>query len=671
MNTKLFVFIATILMSLPVMAQKFELGKVSVEELQQKQHPTDPDATAAVLFTKGEVSFDYNEQNGFTMTRRVKTRIKIYKKEGYDWANFEQTYYLPNESKETVSFSDAATFNLENGKIVKSKLKSDGEFDEKLNKYWGKKKITMPNVKEGSVIEYEYTISSGNITKLDDWDFQMSIPVNYSEFQTEFPEYFVYKINQRGYIFPKVTTQNSQKSYTINGKERTGGEGFSPVRTTFTQDKIDFEATKTTYLAENVPALKDEAFVNNIHNYVSGISHELSTIKYPNTPVKYLSTDWETVTKKIYDYDDFGPELNKTGYFEEDVNTLLAGITTPTEKIITLFDFVKKNIKWNGFYGYACNDGVKRAYKDRAGNVAEINLMLTAMLRHSGINANPVLLSTRSNGISFFPSRTAFNYVICAVEIKDGLILLDATDSYALPNVLPIRDLNWFGRLVRKEGSSNEVDLVPKMLSKESVNMMAKISDKGEVTGKLRKQLTDYNALVFRQRYSDMNNDSYLENLENKNNKIEISEYSRENDKELAKPIIETYAFKGSTVEIIGDKMYFTPMLFMSLDSNPFKQEKREYPVDFTFPTEDKYTVAIEIPSGYQVESIPASVSLATVEGFATFRYTIAHADGKIQLSVITDINSAIVAPDNYEMLKDFFQKMIDKQKEKIVLKKV
>jgi hypothetical protein len=47
-----------------------------------------------------------------------------------------------------------------------------------------------------------------------------------------------------------------------------------------------------------------------------------------------------------------------------------------------------KNLKWNGYYGYSCNDGVKKKYKDKTGNVAEINLMLTAMLRYANLNAN-------------------------------------------------------------------------------------------------------------------------------------------------------------------------------------------------------------------------------------------------------------------------------------------
>jgi hypothetical protein len=66
----------------------------------------------------------------------VQTRIKIYKKEGYDWANQAVRYYLANNGEEKIYFKDAATYNLVGDKIEKPK-KNDGEFDEQINKYWG------------------------------------------------------------------------------------------------------------------------------------------------------------------------------------------------------------------------------------------------------------------------------------------------------------------------------------------------------------------------------------------------------------------------------------------------------------------------------------------------------------------------------------------------------
>lgn len=670
MKIKLILTFLFVIFFLNSNAQKFDLGKVSLAELQEKEHPKDPSAVAAILFKKGNVTFEYDQNAGFFTVTEVKTRIKIYKKEGYEWANQEINYYADSNINEKVSISDAITYNVVDGKIEKTKLKSDGEFVEKINKYWSRKKITMPNVKEGSVLEFGYTIRSPRYGSLSDWSFQTSIPVNYSEYNTYVPEYFTYNSNQKGFFSPKVIVEKKTSSIMLTTKERYVSSAVA--HTTFSTDKIDFIETHTKYLAENLPAIKEEAFVNNIDNYTSSMSHELSMTKFPNATLEYYSTDWESVTKTIYEYSDFGPELNKTGYFEDDISTLIAGINTPIEQIATIFNYVKTSVKWNDYTGYSCNDGVKTAYKNKTGNVAEINLMLTAMLRFAGLNANPVLVSTRSNGITHFPSRNAFNYVIAAVETPEGLILLDATEIYSVPNVLPLRDLNWFGRLIRKDGTSSQVDLMPKTLSKEMVNMNIDLKTDGSVDGKARIQLTNHQALEFRKSILVLDKDNYIEKLETSNNNIEISDYSRENDLDLSKPIVEKYSFKDNkSVEIINDKIYISPMLFLGAKENPFKQEVREYPIDFGYPTEEKFNINIKIPEGYVVESMPKGVSLTTGENIGLFKYIIANPEGSVQIVITTDINSAIVSADFYEVLKDFFQQMIDKQNEKIVLKKI
>jgi hypothetical protein len=652
-------------------AQEFKLGKVSIPELLEKVHPKDSSAVAAILFKKGETRFKYSDTEGFEVVTVVQTRIKIYKKEGYEWANQEIRYYLDPSFNEKVSFSDAYTYNLVGGKIEKTKLKSDGEFTEKINKFWGKKKIAMPNVKEGSVIEYEYTIRTGAIGSLRDWYFQSSIPVNFSEYITYIPEYYTYNSNQKGYVMLNTNVAKKTNQIVLHDKERSGGAG-NVVKTTFTEDKIDYQETQTTYSAKDLPAMKDEAFVNNIDNYTSSISHELSMTKFPNSTVKMYSTDWESVVKTIYNYDDFGLELNKTGYFDDDINKLLTGINVQNERVAAIYNYVKSSVKWDNFKGYSCNDGVKKAYKDKTGNAAEINLMLTAMLRYAGLNANPVLVSTRDNGITFFPSRTAFNYVIAAVETPEGMILLDATEKYAEPNILPLRDLNWKGRLIRKDGTSTEVDLMPKTLSKEAMSMNIVLKNDGSVDGKVRRQLVDHEALQFRKENLTKSKDIYLEELEGKNNNIEISDYLRDNDLDLSKPIVENYAFKDTKgAEIINDKIYISPMLFLTAKNNPFKQEVREYPVDFGYPMLNKFNINIEVPEGYLVESMPASINIATGDDIGAFKFMIANADNKIQIAITSTINTAIVAPDFYPVLKGFYQQMIDKQNEKIVLKKI
>jgi transglutaminase-like putative cysteine protease len=662
-----FLFVATFFSN--ANAQDFKLGKVSVAELQEKSHPKDPAAVAAILFKKGEVRFEYVEKEGFKVITVVQTRIKIYKKEGYDWANQAVRYYTASNGEEKIYFKDVATYNLVGDKIEKTKLKSDGEFDEQINKYWGRQKITMPNVKEGSVIEFEYTIKSPRFSELIDWSFQSSIPVNYSEFRTYIPEYFVYTPNQKGYVFPKVSFEKNNKAIVKNSKERATGLVST---TTFSQTKIDYIETVTSYLAENLPAMKEEAFVNNMDNYTSSVSHELAMTKFPDASNDLYATDWPSVTKKIYENDDFGAELNNTGYFEDDINRLLTGLKTPYEKIDAIYNFVKTNIKWNDYYGYSCNDGVKKAYKEKTGNIAEINLMLTAMLRYAGLTANPVLVSTRSNGIALFPSRTGFNYVIASVETPSGNMLLDASDKFSTPNVLPFRALNWTGRLIRKDGTSDVVDLMPKVNSNSTVMMNYTIDERGTISGKLRKQQTDYNAMTFRKNVDNVTEDSYLEKLENENRKIEVTGYSRQNEKDLKLAVMETYSFTGSNLcEVIGGKIYVSPMLFFTEVKNPFQQEVREYPVDYGFPFMEKNTINIYIPEGYAIERLPDPTFITMQENLGSFRFNTNVVGNQIQISITNQVNTAIIAPAYYSMLKEYYQGIIDKENEKIILTKV
>jgi transglutaminase-like putative cysteine protease len=652
-------------------AQEFKLGKVSIAELEQKIHPKDSSAVAAILYTKGKARIEYDLNEGFVTLTDVETRIKIYKKEGYDWANQAVWYYKMSSLTEKVSFADAYTYNLVNGKIEKTKLKTEGTFDETVNKFRAQKKITMPNVKEGSVIEYRYTIKSPSDRLIREWDFQENIPVNYSEFITYIPEYYVFNSRQKGYVFPKMSVEKKPRSITFTNKERIGSGGFV-VKTEYSTEKLEYVETQTAYIAKDFPAMKEEAFVNNMDNYVSSVQHELSMTKYPNSTMKMYSTDWNSVAKTIYEYDSFGPELNKTGYYEDDLKILLAGKNTPEEKIWAILNHVKSSVKWNGYTGYDCDNGVKKAYKEKTGNIGDINLMLTSMLRYAGLTANPVLVSTRENGIALFPNRNAFDYVIAAVETPNGNLLLDASDKFSTPNILPFRTLNWSGRLIRKDGSSEEVDLMPKKPSNDVVFMSYNIDPEGKVTGKTRRQCTDYNALLTRDKLDNIKEEEYLEKLENKNHKIEISEYSRTNEKEILLPTIETYSFIGNDLcELIGGKIYVSPMLFFTNDKNPFKQEIREYPVDFGFPFAEKYNITIKIPDGFAVETLPAPAVITMQDNVGSFKFNIASSGDTLQLTIAHQINEAIVTTEQYEMLKEYYKTMIAKETEKIVLKKI
>ena len=181
--------------------------------------------------------------------------------------------------------------------------------------------------------------------------------------------------------------------------------------------------------------------------------------RYPEQPVKDYSITWEGVAKTIFENKNFGKELNEQLYLIQDVKMILKNAVSDEEKLDVIFKFVQSKMNWNNEYGYFTEKGVKKAYLDKTGNVAEINFILIAMLKLAGINANPVLISTIEHGVPSFPNRTVFNYVIAAAEIDGKQILLDATHKYTTQNILPLNVLNWTGRLIKKDGTSQEINL--------------------------------------------------------------------------------------------------------------------------------------------------------------------------------------------------------------------
>jgi hypothetical protein len=59
---------------------------------------------------------------------------------------------------------------------------------------------------------------------------------------------------------------------------------------------------------------------------------------------------------------------------------------------------------------------------------------------------------------------------------------------------------------------------------------------------------------------------------------------------------------------------------------------------------------------------------MVTGDDVGAFKYQAVSTDNKIQITITATMNRAIVPADYYEVLKDFYQKVIEKQNEKIVL---
>lgn len=657
-------------------AQDYRFGKVSKDELQETAYPEDPEANAAVLYLNQNTYYNYNQNQGFLQVTEVHKRIKIYNKDGYEWATEEVQLRDDGIKEELVTNLKAVTYTLENNKIEETKLRKDGMFEEKNSKYWKTSKFTMPNIKDGCIVELSYKVTSPYIS-IRDIHLQETIPIKKLDMYVRIPEYFNFNryINPRAIYIPDVKSSQVSRTEQVNSKTRetSASNGFGhTVQTNFSTSKWDFKENKTDIKASNIPALKNENYVSNLNTYRTKLIWEYAFSKDLAGRVTNYASTWDEVTKTIFEDSDFGGQLKLTNYFESDISALIKDAANDSEKINLIYNFVKSKVKWNDYYGYTTDNGVRKAYKEGVGNVADINLMLTAMLRYAKINANPMLVSTRSNDIPVFPATGGFNYVVSAVEMLNDVMILDATDKFASPNVLPVRAINWQGRIIRESGSSTWYDLKPKEMAKDNMFLNVKINEDLSMEGKVRGQLTSFAAKNFRSKYQNYNTEEKIMALEKDKGEIEVLNYEITDMDVVDNPIVYVYEYHlKNGIEQIGDKLYLTPMLFFAPKENPFKQDKREYPIDFVYAFNDRYTINMMIPDGYVVESLPESSVVKFQQNAGEFKY-IAKANGNmLQFLVSFDLNQSLILPNEYNDFKQFYQVMIEKQMEKIVLKKI
>ncbi|MBA4153888.1 DUF3857 domain-containing protein [Flavobacterium sp.] len=654
-------------------AQELKFGKVSKEELEETKHPLDPNAPAAILSKKYTVKYEYQQNIGFVQIREITMRIKIYTQEGFEYADYMAPFYNSKSARETVSKVNGTTYNLESGKITETKLKSDQVFENEVTKYRSELKFTMPNVKPGSVLEYKYEIRSPFEQNIDQVECQYEIPLNKLDVKISIPDYYTVKPSTKGYFPINLKQSKENTSFTLMSTERTNSGGtFNTVSSQTYADNYTYTSNVYSVTMSNVPAIKQEPYVDNLSNYKATINMEVVGYQFPGQLYKSYAQTWDDVVKSIYESENFGGELKKTGYFEQDLDKVISDIPIQTDRMAAVLEFCKSRIKWNDYYSFYSRDGVKDAYKKGVGNSGDINLNLINMLNYAGLIANPILVSTKSHGIPLFPTLEGFNYVVAGVELNGSFYLLDASDKFSIVNVLPERAINWSGRLIKKSGGYEEVSLFPSTASQENSIVSFSLKEDAKIIGKRRVQYTSYLAKNFREKYVNVSKESYLEKMESNYEGIDISNHEVTNDKELYQPVSETYDFEMANVaDKIGNTIVFSPMFFLATSTNPFKSETREYPIDFVYPIKSRQTFTVTIPEGYAIESIPAPLNIAMPENLGSYRYTIQKTDTTVQLVVQYEINKAYISQDYYDFVKDFFKQIVDKEAEKVVLKKL
>jgi len=600
--------IAAFLLIKPSWAQqKVSFGKVSMQELQMKFYEKDTAASAVILSDIGV--FDSRD---LKFTRHI--RIKILTKAGLEWGN----WVINTPSKGDFNL---LVFNLENGEIQKEKIASSSIYSEEIVAGFSVYKVFAPNVKVGSVIDLKYSFLGLPF----EWRFQERIPIVYNELRVDDSEFIKYS-----------------KTFF----------GLAPIET----------LSLNNWRARHMPAIKVEPFINTYTNYISKFEFQIISFSIPGTLIyQAFSTSWRNVVNNLLDYTNFGGVLSGSAFLNDAANRIKRNDSlTVEQKIQHAFQYVQKNIKWNGNKTVMASRNFKWNFSDdHVGNSADVNLSLICLLNKIGINTYPIVLSTRDNGLlqEASPTLDKLNYVVAMVQHDNIQLFLDATSEFIGVGFLPEYCLNIRGLLVKRD--NEQWFTLQKKNFLDSKKQFVNISFNGETaTAKITQ---DFSGVAFTRWINDLKNGQF--DAENRMNELaKLLPNTQVSGYQIGRRDVSECTGKESfevdfTNQIVDDGQGYliSPLFFFDYVVNPFKLDERKLPVDLISEKEITSTVLFNAPKGFSIKKSPESVKLSTPDGSASFSFLVGGSTSGLQYRVSLKISRSIFSETEYLELKQFF----------------
>jgi hypothetical protein len=636
------------LTSLFVCAQQPTLpafGKVEKSELEMKECAFDKNAEALVLFDVGEVYCGLNlnaVSDPLTTQMERRVRIKILNDRGLDHANIRIRYYSYHNA-ESIKKLTAQTYNLDaSGNIVVSKVEKNLIYSKQISKRYSEEVFTFPEVKAGSVIEYKYTIDAEGLDGLDDWYFQKSIPVAFSQFTVDFPKELEVLAQ------PYCSLNYDRKSLEKNDRD------------------------VQVFSMSNVPPLHDEAYISCEDDYLQKIKTSIAAV---NTPMRRISLVryWPEVIKDLMEDEDFGIQLKKDIPRTADLDQQLKPISDPYQKMKLIHSYVAKNMQWNGVDGIWAIEGVKSAWKDKKGTTGEINLILVNLLKNAGLNAHPILLSTRDNGIvqTAMANISQFDKVMAYVTIDSSFYVLDATDKYTPPSLIPLDVMTNEGLVIEKIETGEwgwKTLWDPSKLVKNTILLSASVNEKGEMKGTAVVSNVDY-ARVEKMPKLKGEKQKYIDEVFATNNpSLKIDSFHVENDDQDSIPLVNKLYFTEN-LSSSGQYQYFKLNMFTGLEKNPFIAEQRFSDVFFGANQQYYLVASISIPEGYSFET-PKNIKMIMPDTSIVFSRFVASEGNRLSARITIDFKRPYYSVEQYPEFHEFYKQLFALLNDQIVITK-
>ena len=572
-------------------------------------------------------------------TTTTRTTAKIFNERGRRIANVHLAY---NSAFEKIKILRARTIKPD-GTVIEVKADEIRE----ISPFSGyamyssvkAKVMIMPAIENDCIIDYEWQVS-GRASLMPNqfwtvWYFQSREPTMLSRYTLEAPT-------------DRVVKQGANKANIL-------------PTTTLSQDK-----KTVTYVWEgtNFPEINPEPFMPPYEEIAPWF--EITTVGSWNDVGAWY---WKLIE----------PQMKASVEIEQAVIELTKDKKTDVDKAKAIFYWVEDRIRYVGLeFGAGAYEphSARDVFVNRYGDCKDQATLLVTMLKAAGIEAHPVLVSTRFKGNTSqrLPSPGIFDHAIVMAEIEGKRIWLDPTAEVCPFGEIPTPDR---GRevMVVRDGVAEFVE-TPDYTPDENRTVQSadiKLDADGGIRAAVSWTASGSGDLSARASYKYSKPSQIKEGFEGTVASIspdaKLNNFSVTDPGRREEPLKVAYDFQaGGWADRTRKFLIFRPSLYQSvLSETPFSKPERQYEISFGSRSSSISETQIALPDGFKVEEVPPNVSLKT--DFATYDRTYELNGGTLKIVEKLVRLNAKMPVNRYQEVKKFYEDAIHAQRQQVVLR--
>ncbi|HEU4779514.1 MAG TPA: DUF3857 domain-containing protein [Steroidobacteraceae bacterium] len=619
---------ALLSLALTMPARADEWQPITPEDLQMKSEPKAPMAAAIYLYRQ----VDRDDANS---TESIYSRVKVLTDEGRKYANVEIPYY---EGSERIRGLEARVIRPDG-----SAIEFDGTVYEKpLVKARGvkmmSKSFTLPSVEVGTIIEYRYRRSiPGGWVFNSRWLLSDELFTRRAVFSLRPASSFLLRWSWPLGLPPD--TKEPVKERGLIRLETRDVPAFVTEEYMPPEDVMKYRV-QFIYEGEESDQKEQDAYWkafgkrsnSKVQRFIKAdrvLEQEVARLVQPGDSI-------ETKAHKLY----ARAQQIRNLSFERQATEQ----ETKREKLADNLD--AEDVLKHGY-----------AYAD------EITWFLYGLLRAAKLDASLVLVSTRDN--NFFDPRIMnareLNTCVVQVNLDDSAVFLDPGMPFMPFMYLPWSETGVKGLRLNNDGGQWVTTTVPSAAeSRVERKVAVKLTPSGTLEGKVT---VTYSGLEASWRRITERHDDATE-------RRKFLERELEADVPVGVDVklTNTPDWTGSGTPLVaefdlrvpgwaaaaGNRLLMPISLFGAAEKHTFEHSARVHPLYFTFPYKHTDEVAIELPPGWQVSSLPkartADIKVAAYNSSAQVTGGMLSAKRELVL------NAIFIQQKFYAQVRDFYQ---------------